>query len=395
MFKYFIISLVLLLIIFSGCSTTSPDSLIEEERENLKQKQQDFEREKINKNTEKNGGELLTNLDNGVGTKETVTVSSTHENDLKTLTKQTTAKNFKLEQHEIFNAGLIDKTNSGHMLDRFELIPDEKTPFLTFKGFFDPDQFPHINISTNNSKKKTIVLLPNTFINSVLLPKREVTSFSEKGILEKMLLEEEITKKENGEIEFQVTITITSVKEHILVLDSKKSDSRHLTFTLKKPLLKKETDPFIEAMQMLADQQKPERKIIDLAPPKISQREAILLHPVTALMSYRRVDQLNLTILNASPHPDSAQRLAVLLNRKQKRNIEKQIGMKLKIINISSVREQTILPKTKIYFHSNLMREALILAQILPGEQVIEQMPEIINSKLATDMEIYVGKNFE
>jgi len=33
-------------------------------------------------------------------------------------------------------AGLSLSVSSGHMLDRFELIPDEKTPFLTFKGFF-------------------------------------------------------------------------------------------------------------------------------------------------------------------------------------------------------------------------------------------------------------------
>ena len=136
-------------------------------------------------------------------------------------------------------AGLSISVSSGHMLDRFELIPDEKTPFLTFKGFFDPGQFPHIQISPRNSKTETSVLLPNTLINSILLPEREVTSFSEEGILEKMLLEEKITKKENGEIEFQVTLTISSTVEHILVLDTEKSDSRHLTFALRKPVKKK------------------------------------------------------------------------------------------------------------------------------------------------------------
>ena len=284
-------------------------------------------------------------------------------------------------------AGLSLSLSFGHMLDRFELIPDEKTPFLTFKGFFDPGQFPHIQIYPRNSKTETYVLLPNTLINSILLPEREVTSFSEEGILEKMLLEEKITKKENGKIEFQVTLTISSTEKHILVLDTEKSDSRHLTFALQKPVKNNTTNA--------QKQKKAESIIIDLAPPVISPREEMLLHPVTALMLYRRIDQLNITILNASPHSDSGQRLAALLDRQQKSTIEKQIGMKLKIVNISSVREQTILPKTKIYFHANLMREALILAQILPGEQVIEPMPESRISKLATDVEIYVGKNFE
>ncbi len=380
MFKFFIIFFALLFIIFTGCSTKSSDSLSEE-------KQQELEQEKITEDLEKKADEFPVSLDAAATVEETEPAPTSDKNELKAQKEQKTPEVFKPEQQESDDASMIDKTNSGHMLDRFELIPDEKTPFLTFKGFFDPGQFPHIQISPRNSKTETSVLLPNTLINSILLPEREVTSFSEEGILEKMLLEEKITKKENGKIEFQVTLTISSTEEHILVLDTEKSDSRHLTFALQK-FVKKETTNAQE-------QQKVESIIIDLAPPVISPREEMLLHPVTALMSYRRVDQLNLTILNASPHPDSAQRLAVLLDRQQKRTIEKQIGMKLKIVNISSVREQTILPKTKIYFHANLMREALILAQILPGEQVIEPMPESRISKLATDVEIYVGKNFE
>jgi hypothetical protein len=112
-------------------------------------------------------------------------------------------------------------------------------------------------------------------------------------------------------------------------------------------------------------------------------------------MSYRHFDQLNVAVLNASPKLGAAQSFAAMLDRKQKRTIEKRMGMKLNIVNISSVREQTILPKTKIYFHANLLKAALILAELLPGEQVLEPVPESRNSKLSTDIEIYVGKNFE
>ena len=66
-----------------------------------------------------------------------------------------------------------------------------------------------------------------------------------------------------------------------------------------------------------------------------------------------------------------------------------------KIVNISSVREQTILPKTKIYFHANFLKAALILAEVLPGEQVLEPVPDSRASNLATDVKIYVGNNFE
>ena len=376
-FLFLVLSLLFLFPIVAGCSFSDPEP--EEVQVQMEQERQQ----------EKEAEKLL--VQEAAATEETAAKEAEAARLAKVENESVLDKIEKLLKpasiEVVQPAGLSLSLSFGHMLDRFELIPDEKTPFLTFKGFFDPGQFPHIQIYPRNSKTETYVLLPNTLINSILLPEREVTSFSEEGILEKMLLEEKITKKENGKIEFQVTLTISSTEKHILVLDTEKSDSRHLTFALQKPVKNNTTNA--------QKQKKVESIIIDLAPPVISPREEMLLHPVTALMLYRRIDQLNITILNASPHSDSGQRLAALLGRQQKSTIEKQIGMKLKIVNISSVREQTILPKTKIYFHANLMREALILAQILPGEQVIEPMPESRISKLATDVEIYVGKNFE
>ena len=376
-FLFLVLSLLFLFPIVAGCSFSDPEP--EEVQVQMEQERQQ----------EKEAEKLL--VQEAAATEETAAKEAEAARLAKVENESVLDKIEKLLKpasiEVVQPAGLSLSLSFGHMLDRFELIPDEKTPFLTFKGFFDPGQFPHIQIYPRNSKTETYVLLPNTLINSILLPEREVTSFSEEGILEKMLLEEKITKKENGKIEFQVTLTISSTEKHILVLDTEKSDSRHLTFALQKPVKNNTTNA--------QKQKKVESIIINLAPPVISPREEMLLHPVTALMLYRRIDQLNITILNASPHSDSGQRLAALLDRQQKSTIEKQIGMKLKIVNISSVREQTILPKTKIYFHANLMREAFILAQILPGEQVIEPMPESRISKLATDVEIYVGKNFE
>ena len=287
------------------------------------------------------------------------------------------------------SATLSLSANSGHMLDRFELLADKNSPYLTFKGFFDPGQFPHIKITPGNSKTETTVILPNTFINNILLPEREITAFTIDGILEKMSLAEKITKTENGEIDFLVTLTVSSIENHILVLDTNRSDSRQLTFALQKPQKKAVSTVSSDGLRITQTVK------AELGPSKINPREQLLLHPVTALMSFRHFDQLNVAVLNASPNQGAAQSFAVMLDRKQKRTIEKRMGMKLNIVNISSVREQTILPKTKIYFHANLLKAALILAEVLPGEQVLEPVPDSRTSKLSTDIEIYVGKNFE
>ena len=97
----------------------------------------------------------------------------------------------------IIPATLSLSANSGHMLDRFELIADKSSPLLTFKGFFDPEQFVKIKITQGSSETETTVILPNTFINNILLPQREITSFDVDGILKKMRLVEKITKTEN------------------------------------------------------------------------------------------------------------------------------------------------------------------------------------------------------
>ena len=275
------------------------------------------------------------------------------------------------------------------MLDRFQLLVGKNIPYLTFKGFFDPGQFPHIKITQGSVKTETTVILPNTFINNILLPERNITSFAVAGVLEKMSLVEKITKKENGQISFLVKFTVSSKEKHFLVLDTKRSDSRQLTFALQRNQIKVESPLTSVGMQI----KRPVKT--ELGPTKITPREQLLLHPVTALMSYRHFDQLNVAVLNASPILGAAQSFAVILNREQKMTIEKRMGMKLNIVNISSLGEETILPKTKIYFHANLLKAALILADVLPGEQVLEPVPTSRKSKLSTDVEIYVGKNFE
>ena len=69
--------------------------------------------------------------------------------------------------------------NSGHMLDRFELIADGETPLLSFKGFFDTSQFLNIQINSGKTKTETSVIIPNSYINSLLLREKEITSFPE------------------------------------------------------------------------------------------------------------------------------------------------------------------------------------------------------------------------
>ena len=299
----------------------------------------------------------------------------------------------------LFSAASALSVKFGNMLEHFELIPDKQTPYLSFEGFFEPSLFSQIQIIPGNKNTETSVILPKTFINNIFFADPEITSFAEEGILEKLSFEEKIKRTKTGEIDPRVILNISTMVNYKIEFDAEKSDSRRITFSMQK--LKKMLISTIEKEEMAAQEQTVPQAEADVifwsvfTPRMVNKREKILLHPVTALMSYRQFDQLNVAILNASLNPNGAHRMAEMLTKRHKLAIEKKIGAKLNIVNISSVREQEILPKTKIYFHANLLKQAIKLAQVLPGEQLLEPVPTARASKLATDVEIFVGKNFE
>ena len=299
----------------------------------------------------------------------------------------------------LFSAETVFSVNSGNLLERFELIPDKQTPYLSFDGFFEPLLFSQIEIIPGDKKTETSIILPSTFINNIYFAEPEITSFTEEGILEKLSILENIKKTNIGTIDHSVILNISTKVNYKIDLDTEKSNSRRITFSMQK--LKKMLISTIEKEEMAAQEQTVPQAEADVifwsvfTPRMVNKREKILLHPVTALMSYRQFDQLNVAILNASLKHNGAHRMAEMLTKRHKLAIEKKMGAKLNIVNISSVREQEILPKTKIYFHANLLKQAIKLAQVLPGEQLLEPVPTARASKLATDVEIFVGKNFE
>ncbi len=79
----------------------------------------------------------------------------------------------------LFSAASALSVKSGNMLERFELIPEKQTPYLSFEGFYEPSLFSQIQIIAGNKKTETSVILPNTFINNIFFAEREITTFTE------------------------------------------------------------------------------------------------------------------------------------------------------------------------------------------------------------------------
>ena len=280
-----------------------------------------------------------------------------------------------------FAGGTASAANSGHMLDNIELIPGEKTSYLTLKGYFEPELFQEISVQPDESGRETLVVIPNAFINNLLIPNREFNQFPVENLIRQIQLEEDIREEAGNQVRFLVNLKISLAQEMEIALEIEKSTPRQLTFSLipSGRLVSPDTDK-AEVTDVLAQ-----------PPPE----ESVLLHPVFAMLAYRQPIRLNVSVLNASRHVGGAQRLAILLERQQRRRIEQRVGMRLEVVNISSVQEQMILPRTKIYYRPNMLKSAITLADIIPGEQTVEPMPLNRGTKPTTDVEIYVGQNFE
>ena len=287
----------------------------------------------------------------------------------------------------------------GHMLDSVDLLPAEKMSYLTFKGYFESELFEQILIEVGETPEQVRIIIPNAFINSVLMEEREYTDFPENSLLSSLTLNEEIRQQTDGSIDFLVRLDLLLPRPAQVLLDTGRSSGQQLTLVLQ------------DATRTVAAQQEAEEsqtgivvaekvgtisgQTRSLVNPAVSAREAVLLHPVSAMLAYRPPLRLNLAVFNASPRVGTARRLAIMLEHQQRRSIEERLGLKLEILNISSVREDLRLPRTKIYFRPNFLKAALTFAEMIPGEQVVEPMPLSRLSRLGNDVEIYVGENFE
>ncbi len=286
--------------------------------------------------------------------------------------------------------GMMD----GHVLDQVELSREGKETFLIIRGIISPALLSSINVVQEEDSLRSIISIPNGFFNNVALPPS--ISFRAGDILESVQFMEDILENATGNFDFQAKLLVTSRQPVLLNFDESRTNSQQITYRViekgaagKVETQREGVQPPLLSETMEGQMREPKR----VAP--MDDTDKVLLHPVSAMLVFQRPLVLHLSILNASPRKDAAQRLAILMDRHQRRALENRLDMKLDITNISSVQEQMTLHKTKIYFRPNYLTAALALASLIPGEQVVEEMSLERRGRLGLDVEIYVGANFE
>ncbi|MBF0277826.1 MAG: LytR C-terminal domain-containing protein [SAR324 cluster bacterium] len=285
----------------------------------------------------------------------------------------------------------------GHILEQIDIASGDDDKFLIIRGILSPKLLSSVQLLQEDPLHPTIVI-PNGMTNNLILP--EVTSFKPGDIIEKVGIEEEIQEDGRGNLRFRSNLHLTSRLPIVLSLDKSRTTAGQMVFLILEKggagqIAAEDTSiNGMPSLPLLSDNAEMPKQP-GMSKMEMKEPDKMLLHPISAMMVFRRPSVLNLSILNASPRKEAAQRLAILLDRHQRKFLEDRLDMRLHISNISSIREQMTLSKTKIYFRPNYLTTALALATVIPGEQVVEEMSLERRGRLGLDVEIYVGANFE
>lgn len=102
--------------------------------------------------------------------------------------------------------------------------------------------------------------------------------------------------------------------------------------------------------------------------------------------------RVRVAVMDSSPKMILAGRVAVLLTRFRRRDLEASIGMKIDLVNVSSIFDKPV-RKNIVTYRPGYMRAALLIAKAIPGEQSIAPLRPEIRGKDGVDIEILLGGN--
>lgn len=100
---------------------------------------------------------------------------------------------------------------------------------------------------------------------------------------------------------------------------------------------------------------------------------------------------VRVAILNASGRSRQAGMVAFFLEEYSGRKIGEKLGKKISVVNISNMPNLR-LRRTEISYRPGNLRAALLMADAIPGKQVVAPMTEEQTGKIGIDVEIRIGR---
>jgi len=110
-----------------------------------------------------------------------------------------------------------------------------------------------------------------------------------------------------------------------------------------------------------------------------------------ALLPGQRLTRVRIAVLNATGKERGAYRVALMLDAARRRPLENRMGLMIDLVNISS-SEGYSRADTVVFYKPGFLRPALILAQAIPGQTLVEAMRPESMTRTGVDVEVLINR---
>lgn len=264
------------------------------------------------------------------------------------------------------SASAKSKNEKGHILEKIGLKNSGTYDYLSIEGTFNQENLSGITLNVDS--KKTTQEFTLSITGAVIDPeklKEQVLRFPQSDLLEQVRIVEDIQEKSEEDLLFIVKLVVkTSKKVTVeIVRPIKVEEGIKLKILPFKPKPKSEPKP------------EPKQSDIDTS--------NLIVKP----------EKLRLSIFNGTGLPYKANKLSVFLGSWRKNSIEKELGLRFEIVNISNAPDSFV-GTTTIFYSEHYLKSALYLARIIPGSQKLVRMnPQEETS--GVDIKVFLGKDYK
>lgn len=292
----------------------------------------------------------------------------------------------------------LEDVTKGSILKGIDLNQNQQGDYLlVIEGSLNGDALDTVRVKQKIKENKMLISLPSSLVDPDGISNPFLT-FGEAAPIENIKITEEIQELEDktedyvvvlevltkGPLRAQVMRPVSNERLVVKIVNlDKEEDKAELPETLGTKAIK---EARAKQQEFSAKRQR------ELEEQKRTARDQAQKDVQVILKSYNKPLVMRVAVINGSGVPKSAYQLSVYLGSVKKKDIEKDLGLKLDIANIANAKIKNV-QETTIYYKENYLKPALHLAELIQGYQRVVPMRGQ-KEKIGVDVEIYLGNDY-
>ncbi|OFX13303.1 MAG: hypothetical protein A2516_02020 [Alphaproteobacteria bacterium RIFOXYD12_FULL_60_8] len=287
------------------------------------------------------------------------------------------------------------QVNKGSIIQSVTLTKEGEEVILEIRGLLNAEDLDKIRIRQKPNSNKVTLSLPASLIDPEGMPTALLT-FAPEMPVENIKVIENLVEESEEDVSFNLD----------LVVEGKIALKPEILKPVSETLVRIKLEDYEKAMEAAKEKSGPaseqnrrrqerftKERLKELEAQKQAAAQTMQKDVRELVSNYKKPAVLQISILNGTGYTQRAYQLSVFLGNLQKTNIEEMVGSKLDIVNISNSPSQRPIDTT-IYYRENYLKSALLLAQLIDGEQRVVPMLDQ-NERIGVDVEIYLGKDYK